>query len=685
MGNEIIEVLIIGFGWSGIVLSKYLKKHSISYRAIEKRESLGGIWFYSNDPETPTITKKTITSSSKFFTEMSDFPIPDEYGTFPTGENLHRYLQSYVEHFKLKCDFDHEFIECSKVNGIWVSKIKDNSGKIFEMQSYKVAFCCGQVGEANYPTNVFDNFTGKIIHSKELKFNGKHSENISNKNVLIYGGGETSSDVACECVYENSSKVVLAIPRGQWCVRRAANGKYALDETATYSRVYLTSPPTKINTLINTFYGLCGHNIKEWAIESDWQKRYTVKSSEYMNGVWNKDIIPKKDVKNIFDQYVTFSDDSVEKIDTVLLCTGYKPLTFTVNGTNFTPRDKIPDAYHNIFDLDDPSIIYIGYTRPTVGSIPYLIELQCAICVDTMLKNNLPSFEVRKERMMKIKKYYEDWFEHTNFRVNAVYIPKLLTDLNGEYPHILRMDEFDWWEKKIPLSLRMMLARNTESHYKFRKEYTLQNSLFMEYMFVISRFSLKPLEFLIKQTKNKFILIEHRIPNATELIFHMLNKFPVFMGIIIRCLEIFQNSTGLIATGIELIPDNFPWKGKSKHNISNTNIFDKIAVTCVLSFYPVLFYFFRFWGYGSPHSGWLLFSMNVIFLTNAMNIILFPRIQKSIFKMSALSFFNVIVFNFIYDCGFLIPNCILALNCVLLKMLKVGSNHWDGTLLKREI
>ena len=95
------DVTVIGAGWSGLVACKSMLEEGLSVVAIEKREGIGGVWRYSDDPSIPTVMKSTCCTSSTTVTEMSDFPMPEEMGMFPHNIDVRQYLESYAENFNL--------------------------------------------------------------------------------------------------------------------------------------------------------------------------------------------------------------------------------------------------------------------------------------------------------------------------------------------------------------------------------------------------------------------------------------------------------------------------------------------------------------------------------------------------------------------------------------------------------
>lgn len=68
-----------------------------------------------------------------------------------------------------------------------------------------------------------------------------------------------------------------------------------------------------------------------------------------------------------------FNDGSHVDVDVVIQCTGYeKEFPFIPTKYQLPMRD----LYKFIFNVDDPSIAFVGYVRPIVGSIPFISEYQ---------------------------------------------------------------------------------------------------------------------------------------------------------------------------------------------------------------------------------------------------------------------------------------------------------------------
>lgn len=156
------DVIVIGAGWSGLVACKYMLEEGLSVTTLEKRNNIGGVWLYSDDTSVTTVMKSTRCTSSSTVTEMSDFPMPKEIGTFPHNEDIMGYLHSYAEKFNLmphiKLNTKVEKIE--KEGDTWHTTC--TSGDIYTSKFLVVATGVLQQPNRELEETVLKGFTGKI-------------------------------------------------------------------------------------------------------------------------------------------------------------------------------------------------------------------------------------------------------------------------------------------------------------------------------------------------------------------------------------------------------------------------------------------------------------------------------------------------------------------------------------------
>ena len=422
------DVTVIGAGWSGIVACKYMLEEGLSVVALEKREDIGGVWLYSDDPNITTVMQSTRTTSSSTVTEMSDFPMPEEIGMFPHQKDIWNYLHSYAETFNLmphiKLNTEVETVE--KKGETW--HVSCSNGDVFTSKYLVVAS-----GEHQYPNRELEDsllldFTGKIYHAQEIKFPIKEHKG---ERLLVVGGGETGSDICTEWI--NHAKFIYwSIPRGQHFFRKYAKivpwGKpQALDKAS--SRMMKTIAPFHKSkpglawvckwTTNGSLLAYQGHGIPEWRNDADFFHFFINKSGKVLDLVDYEKLVPKGSIIECKGKEVTFSDGTTQEFDVIIMSTGYK-VKFP-----FLPKRyadiAIRERHKFVFDVEDPSIAFVGLIRPIVGSLVGISELQVRWAAKVFSKHvPLKPLEERQEDVRRDSEYWKNFFKHSSQRLQGL-------------------------------------------------------------------------------------------------------------------------------------------------------------------------------------------------------------------------------------------------------------------------
>jgi dimethylaniline monooxygenase (N-oxide forming) len=428
----ILDLIVIGGGWSGILACKHAKQQGLNTIILEARSTIGGVWKFSEDQTVTTTIKNAHTTSSKTFTEMSDFPMPKDYPSFPSHKEIYSYLVKYVNHFKIAPHiiFNTKIKNAEKIiyNNTEVWRVEDDKGNFWLSRYLTVS--TGAHTTPNIPdkinTGILKDFSGEVIHSVQYK---KLTPHFWNKKVLIVGGGETSSDIANE-ISLYSKKIYWSISNGQWFIPKlntnTPKGKDIAEPADHYTSainmwvhpVGKTGGVYLFEDFVEFFWGKCGHGIKEWISDAPYQRQFLNKSSDVLNKIAYGRIIPKRKIQKIFGKKIWFDDGTSDQFDIIMLCTGYKiNFPFLPSIYNQSIRKK----YKYMFHPQDPSLSFIGFVRPVIGSIPALAEIQSIYMANIYSgKLKLPS----TNSMIKIAKRDSDWwnnyFKNTSKRLEGL-------------------------------------------------------------------------------------------------------------------------------------------------------------------------------------------------------------------------------------------------------------------------
>ena len=416
------DIIIIGAGLSGIITSKYLTEKGLKHVILEKRETFGGIWKYSDDENITTVTKKTIMSSSAAVSFFSDKPFPKDYPHFPHANQYYEYLKIFVKDNKIEDNIIYN-VDINKISKEGDIHVIYSNDKVYKCKKLIIATGLHNIKNNIFPKNYL-NYTGKVLHSQQIKFNKPYCKKTDT--VMIYGGGETASDITMN-TYLNSTKTIWCIPRGMWCIKRQLYGR-PLDEFGSIQRTD-QFPPTSSN-IHNKFsqaHGKSGTDVKEFDAKVPYYHKYLVKSVEPVIKIHQGKIIPKRGIKNCSGKTFIFDDGKKVSIDCVIDCTGY------THDPVFQFKGK--RVFKSCIDIDDPSVSYIGFCRPIVGSLMWVAEIQAKL-VSAFLSDE---FKISKEKMVQHMendaKYYEKLFGN-NIDHNRLNILDLVCEY---FPSIMKL------------------------------------------------------------------------------------------------------------------------------------------------------------------------------------------------------------------------------------------------------
>jgi dimethylaniline monooxygenase (N-oxide forming) len=455
------DVVVIGGGLSGLVACKHLLAAGLDCVVLEGSDDIGGVWKYREEPNGKGgVMLSTVSTSSKTVNEFSDFPMPDHYPAFQKHTLVMDYLNDYADHFGLRDSIrlNTEVVDASKREDGW--ETRDNHGN--EYKSRYLIVCSGmhQFPDKFYLEDErFREATVEMTHSSDYR---RITEKFLGKDVLIFGGGETGSDIAIELTHAASS-VTMAVPHGQWLFpsitpvhvpTNSSDSSAMVADTFSSRLRRLVDPPfatyesaldTKAHFTSQTFIkwgGKCGHGIPEWENEAPYYGQFFNKNSNVIQMVHRGVISPKGNIRSVEGDVVKFVDGSEKRVDIIVFCTGYQTRFPFFKDDSFSC--EVNDQFKFLLCNEDPSLAFIGFARPLVGSFMGLSEMQ-AIYVSKIFSGevDIPDREYRDSVIQEDKVFQELTFSSTTNRIGGLvnfqsYLDDLAT-LAGVRPDYVRL------------------------------------------------------------------------------------------------------------------------------------------------------------------------------------------------------------------------------------------------------
>jgi dimethylaniline monooxygenase (N-oxide forming) len=438
---------------------KYSKAAGLKTLLLEKRPTIGGVWAYTDETAWGGVMKSTVTTSSRCMTEISDFPMPDGYPDFLHHAQILAYLTSYAARFDL---FPHirlgEEITGVAKRGEWW-QISTRSGRAYSAKHLVVCTGVHQQPADMSADARFEGFTGSLRHSASVK---QVTDEYAGKVVVVWGGGESASDVASE-VGRTAERVYFCIPNGQWFVPKSVArwppfpswGPKILDQTSSRLRLFL-SPTHRYSPFVNQYLtwllGFNGHGQEAWRTSAPYNRAFFNKSTDVLAQVRAGRVVPRRDVARCDGRTVHFTDGTKADVDHIITCSGYRiALPFLDGvGAGSDPRGW----YKYVFSPDDPSLAFVGFARPIFGSIPGIAELQSRLVAAVFSgRVALPDREARARTIREDRRFWNHHLRHTSLRIaglvdHFVYCDQLAS-LIGCRPRFGRLfwrSPRRWWQ-----------------------------------------------------------------------------------------------------------------------------------------------------------------------------------------------------------------------------------------------
>lgn len=421
------DAIIIGGGISGFFTLKHLIENGVTNVVIlERNPEPFGVWNIKNSPSVNSFTHCV---SSKLFMTISDFPMPEEYDEFPHHSQIYKYYMDYVQHFDLLkyVKFNTSAQKIYKKNDKWT--VETDKGTY---TSKEITIATGTVNDCpNIPADLmYKNFTGNIYHSDAFD---TYKDTLIDKKILLIGVSETACDFAEEL--RRTNKITMSSRRGVIMQDRLV-GSLAADSQVSFLAEWAVHNLGKLGELggdylhyktlnilgshMPLWWGENGHGIDVWKTDAPYSWHYYVKNRETIDSIAKGIIRAVPHLSKIEGRRITFTNSAHDDFDTIIFCTGYKPY----GALKFIDKKYYTKLYKHIFSLEDTSLAFVGFIRPTFIGLPTISELQSRwIAMKVSGKVELPnkqelSIEINEDRILQKKR-----FTHCSDRLSTVVHP----------------------------------------------------------------------------------------------------------------------------------------------------------------------------------------------------------------------------------------------------------------------
>ena len=224
MEHEILDILIVGAGLSGIGAAVHLTKRcpGKSFAIVEARERLGGTWDLFKYPG--------IRSDSDMYTLGYNFKPWTARRAIADAPSILNYLHETVEEYDLqdKILFNHKVVDAnwSSEEALWTVSLQHGDGSLSSVKCNFLHMCSGYYSydeghDPDFPGKA--DFAGSMVHPQfwpeDLDYAGKK--------VLVIGSGATAVTLV-PSMAETAAHVTMLQRSPTYIVSRPGEDKWAL-------------------------------------------------------------------------------------------------------------------------------------------------------------------------------------------------------------------------------------------------------------------------------------------------------------------------------------------------------------------------------------------------------------------------------------------------------------------------
>jgi dimethylaniline monooxygenase (N-oxide forming) len=371
MSQQLPSVCVIGAGSSGIAAAKALHERGIPFDCFEKSDRIGGNWVFGNKNGMSSAYRSLHINTSRERMEYTDFPMPASYPDFPHHTHIAEYFDAYVDHFGFRDRIQFETgVEhvAREADGTWTIAL--DTGETRRYDALVVAN--GHHWDPRWPEPPFPgSFDGPQTHAHHYIDN----EPFKGRRVVVVGIGNSAMDIAVESSFV-AERTWLSSRRGAHVIPKYLFGR-PLDQIGV-NRFTGALPWAVRKQLFTAFLRAGVGRMEDYGLprpDHDLGDAHPTISADFLNRIAHGEIGYKPNIAELLGDRVRFEDGSVEQVDTIVWCTGYK-VTFPFFDADLisAPENDLP-LFRRVFHPEIANVFFVGLLQP-LGAIMPLSEAQ---------------------------------------------------------------------------------------------------------------------------------------------------------------------------------------------------------------------------------------------------------------------------------------------------------------------
>jgi dimethylaniline monooxygenase (N-oxide forming) len=370
-GSKLPRVCVIGAGSSGIAVAKTLQERGIPFDCFDKSDRVGGNWVFGNTNGMSAAYHSLHINTSRERMEYSDFPMPETYPDFPHHTQIAEYFDAYVDRFGLRDRISFQTgVEhaARESDGTWAITLSTGETRGYDA----LAVANGHHWDPRWPDPAFPgSFDGIQMHAHDYVDN----IDLRDKNVLVVGIGNSAMDIAVESSFV-ARRTWISSRRGAYILPKYIFGR-PLDQIGVNALTPLL-PWGLRQAILTAMFRIGVGKMRDYGLPEPDHKlgeAHPTVSADFLNRISHGEITWKPNLDRLEGDDVRFQDGSLEPVDVIIWCTGYK-VSFPFFDQDFisAPDNDLP-LFKRVFKPGVDNLFFIALLQPLGATMP-LAEAQ---------------------------------------------------------------------------------------------------------------------------------------------------------------------------------------------------------------------------------------------------------------------------------------------------------------------
>jgi hypothetical protein len=350
-----VRVCVVGAGVTGLVAIRELVAAGHDVQAYEKTDDVIGVWRRVYD-SVQLLTSRRATS-------FKDYPMPDSYPQFPTGQQYRDYIRAFARETGLlqHIRFETEVAAAVPLDGGssgWDVTLSDGTEEHFDA----IVAAHGHLWDPFIP-DVPGTFDGPVLHTSQYRNPG----DMAGETVLVVGSGNSACDMVTDAI-ASGRQALMSLRSPTWFVPQSFFGTPRGD-LGFFGQM---DAPTA-NDLNHQWVKLSVGEPRSYGFpqpdSDDWTSRPPTFSTLVPYWAQRGRVKAVPEVARFDGRTVHFVDGSSATADTVIWATGYRaPVPFVEEGLITTIGGIPARKVGGLLSADLDNLYFSGMCSPRGGA-----------------------------------------------------------------------------------------------------------------------------------------------------------------------------------------------------------------------------------------------------------------------------------------------------------------------------